>query len=210
MEEVLEVYRRVYDVRFPQVCVDEGSKQLVSCTRESLPMEPGKPERVDYEYEREGFCSVFVACEPLAGKRIVQARPRRTACEWAEFMRELVEVHYAQAEKIVVVMDNLNTHTIASLYQAFQPAHALAIASKLELHYTPVHGSWLNMAEIELSVLARQALSGRVGSVQEVQQRVDEWQQRRNREQAGIQWRFTTQEARITLHHLYPKVTHVL
>lgn len=207
MEEVLAVYQRVYDPRFPQVCVDEGSKQLVRSKRASLPMEPGKPEREDYGYKREGFCSIFLACEPLAGKRMLQVRARRTAQDWAEFIRELVEVHYREAEKIVLVMDNLNTHTIASLYETFKPAKAWELAQKLEIHYTPVHGSWLNMAEIELSVLARQAVSGRMASVEEVQERVEEWQRVRNRDHASIEWRFTTHDARIKLQHLYPKVT---
>lgn len=208
MEEVLAVYRRAYDVRFPQVCLDEGSKQLVSSKREALPMEPGKPCREDYEYKREGFCSVFVACEPLVGKRTLQVRPRRTARDWAEFVRDLIEVQYPQAEKIVLVMDNLNTHGIASLYETFPAAKAWELSQKLEIHYTPVHGSWLNMAEIELSVLARQALGERMASVQEVQERVSEWQCVRNQEQATIEWRFTTQDARIKLKHLYPKLTH--
>lgn len=208
MEEVLAVYQRDYQVRFPQVCMDEGSKQLVSEKRASVPMQPGKPSREDYEYEREGFCSVFVACEPLVGKRIVEVRPRRTARDWAEFVRDLIEVHYPDAEKIVLVMDNLNTHCTASLYETFPASKAWELSQKLELHYTPVHGSWLNMAEIELSVLARQALSERMASVQEVQERVNEWQRLRNSEQATIDWRFTTPDARIKLKHLYPKVTH--
>ena len=202
------MYRRKYDVRFPQVCVDEGSKQLVSSPRVSLPMEPGKPDREDYQYEREGFCSVFVACEPLVGKRIVPTRPRRTAQDWAEFVRELIEVHYPEAEKIVLVMDKLNTHTPASLYEAFPAEQALRLAQKIEIHYTPMHASWLNMADIELSVLGRQALSRRIRSVEQVQERVAEWQRVRNGKQAGIQWRFTTKDARIKLQHLYPKVTH--
>ena len=138
MEEVLEVYQRAYNVRFPQVCMDEGSKQLVSEKREAVPMQPGKPMREDYEYEREGFCSVFVACEPLVGKRIVEVRPSR---DWAEFVRDLIEVHYPDAEKIVLVMDNLNTHSKASLYETFPAAKAWELSQKLEIHSTPVHGS---------------------------------------------------------------------
>ncbi len=208
MEEVLAVYQRDYNMRFPQVCMDEGSKQLVSSKRETLPMEPGKACREDYEYEREGFCSVFVACEPLVGKRIVEVRPRRTARDWAEFVRELIEVHYPDAEQIVLVMDNLNTHSKASLYETFPAEKAWDLSQKLDIHYTPVHGSWLNMAEIELSVLARQALSERMSSVQEVQERVNEWQRIRESEQTTIEWRFTTADARIKLKHLYPKMTH--
>lgn len=210
MEDVLTVYTRPSDPRYPQVCLDEGSKQLVSSQRQEVPMQPGKPRREDYEYEREGFCSVFVACEPLAGKRVLQVRPRRTACDWAEFVRELIEVHYPDAEKLVLVMDNLNTHSCASLYEAFPKEKAWELAQKLEIHYTPVHGSWLNMAEIELSVLARQVLKPRMASIQEVQEAVAPWQDKRNQMQATIQWRFTTQDARIKLEHLYPKVTHEL
>ncbi len=208
MEEVLAVYERPYDPRFPQVCLDEGSKQLVSAKHPQVPMQPGQPRREDYEYEREGVCSVFVACEPLAGKRVLEVRPRRTARDWAQFVRHLLEVQYPQAQKIVLVMDNLNTHTMASLYETFPAAKAWELSQKLEIHYTPVHGSWLNMAEIELSVLACQVLSERMTSVQEVQERVVEWQRIRNHKQSTIQWRFSTQDARIKLKHLYPKLTH--
>jgi DDE superfamily endonuclease len=207
MEDVLAVYQRPYDPRYPQVCLDEGSKQLVSSQRESLPMRSGKPQREDYEYGREGYCSVFVACEPLAGKRVLEVRPRRTSRDWAEFVRDLIEVQYRDAEKLVLVMDNLNTHTCASFYEAFPAEKAWELSQKLEIHYTPVHGSWLNMAEIDLSVLARQALKGRTASVQEVQERVTEWQHKRNQKQASINWRFTTQDARVKLKHLYPKLT---
>lgn len=208
MEDILAVYKRPYDARYPQVCLDEGSKQLGSTQREALPMKPGKPRREDYEYEREGVCSVFLACEPLVGKHVVQVRPRRTARDWAEFGRELIEVHYPHAQKIVVVMDNLNTHSTASFYETFEPEKARQVAEKLEIHYTPVHGSWLNMAEIDLSVLARQALKERAGSIHEVQERVAQWQEERNCQQASIHWRFTTQDARIKLQHLSPKLTH--
>ena len=207
MEDVLAVYQRPYDPRYPQVCLDEGSKQLVSSQRESLPMQSGKPQREDYEYGREGYCSVFVACEPLAGKRVLEVRPRRTSRDWAAFVRDLIEVQYRDAEKLVLVMDNLNTHTCASFYEAFPAEQAWELSQKLEIHYTPVHGSWLNMAEIDLSVLARQALKGRTASVQEVQERVAQWQQKRNQKQARITWRFTTQDARIKLKQLYPKLT---
>jgi hypothetical protein len=207
MEDVLAVYQRPYDPRYPQVCLDEGSKQLVKSQRESLPMQSGKPQREDYEYEREGYCSVFVACEPVVGTRVLEVRPRRTGRDWAEFVRDLIEVPYRDAEKLVLVMDNLNTHTCASFYEAFPAEKAWELSQKLEIHYTPVHGSWLNMAEIDLSVLARQALTGRLASVQEVQERVAEWQQMRNQKQARINWRFTTQDARVKLKHLYPKLT---
>lgn len=208
MEDILTVYTRPYDPLRPLLGLDEGSKQLVSSKHEALPMRSGQPRREDYEYEREGFCSVFLACEPLAGTRIVQGRARRTAHDWAEFVRDLIQVHYPYAEKLVLVMDNLNTHGFASLYEAFAPEQAWELAQKLEIHYTPVHGSWLNVAEIELSVLARQALPGRVASVDEVQERVASWQQRRNQKRRRVQWHFTTTDARIKLQHLYPKLTH--
>lgn len=207
MEDVLEVYTRPYDPRRPLLGLDEGSKQLVSSKHEELPMQPGQPRREDYEYEREGFCSVFVATEPLAGKRVVEVRARRTARDWAQFVRSLVEEHYKQADKLVLVMDNLNTHTIASLYETFEPQKAWELAQKLEIHYTPVHGSWLNVAEIELSVLARQALGERMASVEQVQTSVTAWQQKRNAAKRGIEWHFTTQQARVKLKHLYPTVT---
>jgi DDE superfamily endonuclease len=206
MEDVLSVYKRPFDARFPLICMDEGGKTLQANTHEPLPMEPGKVEREDYEYEREGTSSVFLAVEPLAGKRIVQARARRTKADWAYFMRELIEVHYRQAEKLVVVMDNLNTHSPASFYEVFAPEEAWRLSQKLEIHHTPIHGSWLNMAEIELSVLARQALSGRIPTLQALQERIASWQEHRNQKQAIISWRFTTADARIKLKRLYPSI----
>ena len=167
-------------------------------------MQAGKVEREDYEYEREGFAHVFIAVEPIVGKRIVQARTRRTKADWAYFMRELIEVHYPHAEKLVVVMDNLNTHSPASLYEVFKPEEAWRLSQKLEIHHTPLHGSWLNMAEIELSVLARQALSGRIPTLQALQERIAAWQERRNQRQTTISWRFTTADAGIKLKRLYP------
>lgn len=204
MEDVLEVYTRPYDAKRPQLCLDEGSKELVTELREALPMEPGQPTRLDYEYDPNGYANVFVAVEPLAGKRVLQVRARRTKRDWAEFVRELIEVHYPEADKIVLVMDNLNTHSPASFYEAFGPEEAWRLTQKLEIHYTPLHGSWLNMAEIELSVLGRQALSGRLGTLDHMRERIDAWQQARNRQQAAIQWRFTTADARIKLKRLYP------
>ncbi|HEU5374076.1 MAG TPA: IS630 family transposase [Ktedonobacteraceae bacterium] len=204
MEDVLEVYTRPYDARFPQICLDEGSKQLLAETREPLPIAPGKPKREDYEYEREGTCRLFLACEPLSGKRFLQARERRTKADWADFVRELIEVHYPQAEKVVLVLDNLNTHTPAYFYEVFAPAEAWRLSQKLEVHSTPKHGSWLNMAEIELSVLARQCLNRRLGTLEEVSQQVQAWQEERNQLQATINWRFTAADARIKLKRLYP------
>jgi DDE superfamily endonuclease len=206
MEDILEVYQRPYDARFPQVCLDEGSKQLLSDKQEPLPLEPGKPKRYDSEYERHGTCSLFVACEPLAGKRFLAVCKRRTKADWAEFVRDLIDVQYPEAHKIVLVMDNLNTHTPSSFYEVFAPEEARRFTEKLEIHYTPKHGSWLNMAEIELAVLAHQCLSERISSLQVVQEQVQAWQQERNQAQTTINWRFTTQDARIKLKRLYPSI----
>lgn len=206
MEDVLEVYTRPYDPRFPQICMDESAKQLLRDKRESLPLQPGQPERVDYTFEAEGMCKLFLACEPLKGQRQVKVTQRRTSQDWAYFIRELVDVQYPQAEKLVLVMDNLNTHTPSSLYQTFAPAEARRLLQKLEIHYTPVHGSWLNMAEIELSTLARQCLSRRIGTQQELEREVQAWQDRRNAEAITVNWRFTTADARIKLKRLYPSL----
>lgn len=206
MEDVLAVYKRPYDPRRPQVCLDEASKQLLKDKRERLPMRPGDPEKYDSEYEREGVCNIFVASEPLAGRRYLRVRERRTKKDWAEFVRELIDVHYQQADTIVLVMDNLNTHSPASFYEAFEPAEAWRLSQKLEIHYTPTHGSWLNMAEIELSVLARQSLAERMARIQAVQEQVEAWQRQRNQTQATINWRFTAEDARIKLKRLYPSI----
>jgi hypothetical protein len=206
MEEVLELYQRPYDERFPQVCLDELSKQLLKDKRAGLPVRPGEVEKQDYEYEREGVCNVFVACEPLAGKRYAKTTQRRTKVDWAEFVRDLIEVQYPQAEKIVLVQDNLNTHSPASFYEVFPPEQAGRLAQKLEIHYTPKHGSWLNMAEIELSVLARQCLDDRIDSLEEVRKQVQAWQDKRNSAQVGVNWRFRTADARIKLKRLYPSI----
>jgi hypothetical protein len=204
MEDVLEVYTRPYDEKRPQVCLDEGSKELVTELREALPLQAGHAKRIDSEYDPNGCCNVFVACEPLAGKRLLQVRQRRTKIDWAQVVRELSDVQYPKADTIVLVMDQLNTHSPASFSEAFDPAEAWRLTQKLEIHSTPVHGSWLNMAEIELSVLGRQALSGRIPTMQQMHERVAAWQQARNRRQATIDWRFTTQDARIKLKRLYP------
>lgn len=202
----MEVYTRRYDPRRPQVCLDEASKQLLKEKREPLRLRPGHPEYYDAEYERAGVCQIFVASEPLAGRRYLQVRERRTKQDWAEFVRELIDVHYPEAEKVVLVMDNLNTHTPASFYEAFAPAEAWRLSQKLEIHYTPAHGSWLNMAEIELSVLAQQGLAERMGSLSEVREQVAAWQQQRNQAPAPINWRFTAADARIKLKRLYPSL----
>ena len=204
MEDVLRVYQRPYDARFPQICLDETSKQLLADTREVLPMRPGQPERQDNEYERRGVCSVFLACEPLVGKRFVQVRPQRTRQDWAHFIWDLLEEQYPQAEKVILVMDNLNVHTIGSLYETFPPEEAERLGLRLEIHSTPKHGSWLNMAEIELSALGRQCLDRRLATLEEVQREVAAWQQERNQAHVTIDWRFTTADARIKLKRLYP------
>lgn len=206
MEDVLEVYKRPYDLRYPQICMDEGSKQLLAETREPIPMKEGKPKREDYEYEREGTCSLFVACEPLAGKRYLKVTKQRTKKDWALFMQEVIDMHYWEAEKIILVMDNLNTHVLSSFYEAFDAPTARRLVEKVEIHYTPKHGSWLNMAEIELSILARQCLSDRMPSREFVETQVSAWQTERNQAQIHINWRFTTEEARIKLKRLYPSL----
>jgi hypothetical protein len=206
MEDILDVYTRSYDPRCPQVCLDETSKQLLRDTREPLPLESGQPKRVDYEYERGGVLNLFMVCEPLAGKRWVTVTERRTKLDWARLIRELVDERYPDAERIVLVMDNLNTHSPGSLYEAFPPAEAKRLADKLEIHHTPKHGSWLNLAEIELSVLARQCLDRRVPDADTLKAEVAVWQDRRNASDAAIDWRFTTQDARIKLKRLYPAI----
>jgi hypothetical protein len=204
MEDVLTVYQRPYDGRFPQICLDEVSKHLLTEVRDPLPPAPGSVAKQDSEYHREGVRNLFLACEPLTGWRHVQVTERRTSQDWAHFVRELIEVRYPHAEKIVLVMDNLNTHTTASLYETFAPALARRLCEKLEIHFTPKHGSWLNMAEIELSVLSRQCLNRRIGSQSGLEQQVAAWQQARDAQTAKINWRFTTDEARIKLKRLYP------
>ncbi len=208
MEDVLEVYTRPYDERFPQVCLDEKSKQLVGEVREPLAARPGVPARHDdYEYERNGTANLFIVCEPLAGWRHISVTERRTKLDWAHCIKELVDVHYPHAEKIVLVLDNLNTHTPAALYEAFDPAQARRLLERLEIHYTPKHGSWLNMAEIELSVLARQCLlERRIPDREALGGEVGAWEKERNAAESSIDWRFRSTEARIKLKHLYPEI----
>lgn len=204
MEDVLEVYTRPFDPKRPQVCMDELSKQLVGETRTPIPAAPGKPERHDYEYVRNGVGNVFIFFEPLAGWRALTVTERRTMVDWAAAIRELVDVHYPKAEKIVLVMDNLNTHGIGSLYEAFLPEEAFRIAQKLEIHYTPKHGSWLNMAESELSILSRQCLNQRIPKLEQLRREVTAWQDERNQAKTKTIWRFKTEDARIRLARLYP------
>ena len=180
------------------------SRQLLSETRVPLPMQPGQPACDDYEYERHGTCNLFVACEPLVGKRYLKVTEHRTKEDFAQFIRDLVDVYYPSAEKIILVMDNLNTHTPAALYEAFPAAEARRLVEKLEIHYTPKHGSWLNMAEIELSILSRQCLDRRIGKQAELEREVAAWQTKRNAQLVRINWRFTTADARIKLRRLYP------
>ena len=206
MEDVLDVYHRPYDERRPVVCLDEASKQLVGEAREPVPAEPGQPERFDYEYTREGVASLFMMSEPLLGWRAVRVTERRTAKDFAAVVQWLVEEVYDQAEKVVLVLDNLNTHKVASLYEAFPPEQARRIADRLEIHYTPKHGSWLNMAEIELSVLAGQCLDQRIESMERLRHEVEAWELVRNERQVGVNWQFTTADARIKLRKLYPVI----
>jgi DDE superfamily endonuclease len=204
MEDVLEVYHRPFDPDRPLVCLDEASKQLIGETRQPLPAAPGQPERFDYEYVRSGTANLFMISEPLLGWRTVRVTERRTAVDFAEVVRWLVEELHPDAERVVLVMDNLNTHKLASLYEAFPPEQARRIAERLEIHHTPKHGSWLNVAEIELSVLARQCLDRRIEEAEELRREVAAWQEPRNDRAAEVKWRFTTADARIKLRHLYP------
>jgi DDE superfamily endonuclease len=206
MEDVLEVYHRPCDEGRPLVALDEASKQLVGEVTQPLPPGPGQPERFDYEYVRNGTANLFMISEPLEGRRHVKVTQRRTAVDFAEVLRWLVEELHPEAEKVVLVMDNLNTHKLASLYEAFPPEQARRIAQRLEIHHTPKHGSWLNVAEIELSVLARQCLDRRIASAEELRREVGAWEGARNERAVEVRWRFTTAEARIKLHRLYPSL----
>lgn len=204
MEDVLELYAEPYKPWQPVICFDERPCQLLADTRDPLPMRPGQPQRYDYEYERRGHGNLFIFCQPLAGWRHVKATQQRCKVDFAECMRELVDVHFPQAEVIRVVLDNLNTHTPAALYDAFSPAEARRILRKLHFHFTPKHGSWLNMAEIEISILSRQCLKQRVDSIETLQELTSAWQQRRNTQKAKINWCFDVSRARTKLARLYP------
>jgi hypothetical protein len=204
MEDVLEVYHRPYDAKRPLVALDEASKQLVGEVVQPLPPQPGQPERFDYEYVRNGTANLFMVSEPLLGWRAIHVTERRTAKDFAEVVRWLVEEVHPDAEKVVLVMDNLNTHKVASLYEAFPPEQARRIVERLEIHHTPKHGSWLNVAEIELSVLARQCLDRRIGDATGLRREVAAWEEERNERGVEVRWRFTTADARIKLRRLYP------
>ena len=204
MEDVLEVYQRPYDARRPVVCLDEQSKQLIRETRTPIPAAPGRPAREDYEYERNGTANLFMLFEPLAGRRQVKVTARRTKIDFAHVIRDLVDVHYPDVEKIVLVMDNLNTHKPASLYEAFPPAEARRLIEKLEIHHTPKHGSWLDMAETELSILTKQCLARRLPDIETLTSEVAAWESQRNQSESKVDWHFTTAEARVKLKRLYP------
>jgi len=208
MEDILEVYTRAYDPKRPQVCMDETSKQLLADLQEPIPAQPGQPQRVDYEYKREGVADLFMFFETLTGKRYVKVTDQRTRKDWALAMQELSDDIYPQAEKIVIALDNLNTHTPAAFYETFEPDEARRLTNRFEFHYTPKHGSWLNMAEIELGVLIRQCLNRRIAEKITLESEVKAWQDDRNAKVVKVDWRFTAADARIKLKQLYP-VIHV-
>lgn len=206
MEDVLELYQRPYDPDFPVVCMDEKPYQLLGQAHDPIPMKKGKPLRQDDEYKRNGTCSIFVFTEPLAGWRHAAVHERRTMIDWASRIRHLLEVDYPNCQKVRLVCDNLNTHRIASLYEAFEPEAARSLARRLEIHYTPVHGSWLNIAEIELSAMTRQSLDRRIDTMPALETELSAWGTSRNARQKGVDWQFTTSDARIKLKRLYPKI----
>jgi DDE superfamily endonuclease len=207
MEQVLEVYKRPYDDRHPVVCMDEQPKQLIGESRGAVPAAPGRPARVDYEYIREGLCEIWMFVEPLGGWRDVRVSARKAALDWAGQIKALVDdPRYEKAERITLVCDNLNTHCLSSLYAAFEPGEALRIARKLEIVHTPKHGSWLNIAECELSVLTRQCLSERIATQDIVASNAMNWKRERNEKQTGVKWHFATEDARVKLLWLYPKI----
>lgn len=206
MEDVLEVYHRPYDPAYPVVCMDESSKQLIGEVTAPIPAAPGHAKLQDDEYVRNGVAEIFMEIEPLAGQRHVEITERRTMIDWAHNTRDMLNIRYPDAEKVVLVMDNLNTHGIASLYAAFSPEEAWALAERLEIHHTPKHGSWLNIAEIELSVLKRQCLANRIPSMEQMRQQTRAWNEERNEKQIQVNWQFTTADARIKLKRLYPKL----
>jgi len=205
MEQMLELYHRPYNPMLPLVCMDEQPVQLIKETRPPLPAAPGKPVKVDYEYERNGTANIFMFTEPLQGTRSVHVTAHRTAVDWAHEIRALLEVDYPQAERVRLVCDNLNTHGVGALYEAYPPEKARALAQRLEIHYTPKHGSWLNIAEIELSALTGQCLDRRIPDSETLRHETKAWEQRRNAHHKGIDWQFTTQHARIKLKRLYPQ-----
>lgn len=206
MEDVLDVYKLPYDKEIPVICMDEQPRQLISEKRTPIEMSPGKPKRIDYEYERNGTANLFMFVEPLGGKRFVDVRERKTKLDWAFELDILVNERYPYAKKIRLVMDNLNTHAISSLYERFPPKKARAIAKKLEIHYTPKHGSWLNIAEIELSAISRQGLNPRIDSIESLEKAAKAWESNKNQSQRKVNWHFTTEDARVKLIRLYPQI----
>jgi len=206
MEDVLEVYKLPYDAKRPLICMDEMPKQLLADKREPLSSRAGTPARQDYEYQRNGVADLFMLFEPLQGKRFVEVTEKRRKVEWATVMKQLSDVRYPQAEKIIVVLDNLNTHTPSAFYETFEPEEARRLVERFEFHFTPKHGSWLNMAEIELSALVRQCLDRRLPDIETLADEVQAWQQQRNDEVVKVLWQFTTTDARTKLKHLYPKI----
>jgi len=204
MEDVLTIYKREYNPDMPLLCMDETSKQLTKETRLAISAKPGRPSRYDYEYERNGVCSLFMFYEPFGGKRLVSVTDRRTKVDWAAQVKELLDIHYPDAKKVILVMDNLNTHTGASLYEAFEPQEARRLLDRLEIHYTPKHGSWLNIAEIELRILNGQCLNRRIPDKGILSSEVAAWQEKRNSDQAKVDWQFTAEDARIKLKRFYP------
>jgi hypothetical protein len=206
MEDVLDVYKREYDPRRPQICMDEMPKQLLAEKQAPLLMKPGQLQKQDYEYERHGTSNVFMLFEPLAGKRYIETNSHRKAVDWAQVMKTLSDQYYPEAEVIVLVMDNLNTHKLASFYEAFEPEEAHRLSRRFEIHYTPKHGSWLNMAEIELSALVRQCLGRRIPDQNALNAEAQAWANERNDKVVKVDWRFSTADARIKLKHLYPKI----
>lgn len=206
MEDVLEIYKLPYKAHRPVLCMDEMPKQLLAETREPLPCQAGTPARQDYEYKRNGVADLFMVFEPLQGKRYVEVKQKRRKIEWATVMKQVSDLLYPQAEKIVVVLDNLNTHSPSAFYETFEPEEARRLVERFEFHFTPKHGSWLNMAEIELSALVRQCLDRRLPNSEILTQEVHAWQQQRNDEVVKVQWQFKTSDARIKLKRLYPKI----
>lgn len=206
MEDILEVYKRPYCPENPVLCFDETNRQLIEETRVSIPGEPGRPKKMDYEYRRNGVANIFMIFEPLQATRYIKVRERRTNIDFAYCMKDIVDVHYANAQKFVFVMDNLSTHKIGSLYDAFEPEEARRIAEKIEIHYTPKHGSWLNMAEVEIGVLAKQCLSKYIPKMEQMDSEATAWTKNRNIAKGTVNWRFTTEDARIKLKKLYPQI----
>lgn len=205
MEKVLDIYKRPFDPLYPVICMDESPKQLISEIKSPIQNRPGQPAKHDYEYRRCGVCNIFLACEPLAGKRFIEIKERKTKQDWALFLKEIAK-QYKNAEKITLVLDNLNTHGPGSLYETFSPEEAKALWDRFEFVYTPKHGSWLNVAEIELNVLHGQCLNRRIDNIETIVQEVSAWQNARNTKEAQVNWQFTTEDARIKLRRLYPTV----